>query len=70
MLMLVLSLIAVIAVVNDHNGWTSRLVIEAALPVLLAASLTVAEISEAVEHQQMLSTSFRWLVVNASKTCR
>lgn len=69
-LVVMLSLVAVVAFINDHYRRAFRLIVEAALPILLAASLSVAEVSESVEYKQMLTTSFRWFIVNASETCR
>lgn len=52
-----LRLVALVSFIDDDNRWAFGLVVEAALPVLLVAPLAVAEVSIAVEHQQVLSAA-------------
>lgn len=58
MLMVMLRLITVISLIDNHNCGTLCLVVKTALPILFVAALAVPEISEAVEDEQVLSTSF------------
>lgn len=64
MLVLVLRLVAVDSIINDDNCGALGFVVEAAFPVLFHATLAIAEVSESIDDQKILSASLRRLIVN------
>lgn len=56
-LVLMLCLVAVNTIIDDYNCGTLGFVVEAAFPVLLHSTLSIAKVSESIDDQKILSTS-------------